>query len=391
MSIGRPKRLSSFMAVIAAMVIWWSPAVAEPPQFTWSGVERIVAVGDVHGDYGQFVSVLKTAGLIGRRDKWTGGRTHLVQLGDVPDRGPDSRKVLDLLMKLEKQAARAGGHVHALIGNHEAMNMYGDLSYVHPGEFAAFKSRQSRQRRDNYYDYFVRTLTAKLPQEELPEFDKAYREKWNQDYPLGYVEHRLAWNSEGKYGAWVLGHNAVIRINDILFLHGGIGPDYVQFDLAAINDRVRARLTDLNNLWESILTDEAGPLWYRGLARNDAATEGDHVKAVLERYGVNRIVIGHTPLTGAVYPRFGGAVILADVGLSRRYGARDAFLVIENGALFAVHRGTKLPLPTGSGEDVLAYLKQAAALDPEPSPILPRIRALEALEAPEAPEPPEIP
>lgn len=390
MSIGRLKRPPLFMAVIAVVIaiVWSSPAAAQSPEFSWSEVERIVAVGDLHGDYAKFVDVLKTAGLVGRRNKWTGGRAHLVQLGDVPDRGPDSRKILDLLMKLEKQAAKAGGHVHALIGNHEAMNMYNDLYYVHAGEFAAFKGRNSRKLRDNYYDAVVRTITANPPEEGLPEFDEAYREKWNQKFPLGYVEHRQAWLPSGKYGKWVLGHNAVIRINDTLFLHGGIGPDYVQFDLAEINDRVRARLVDSKNLWESILTDEAGPLWYRGLARNDAATEAEHVQAVLERYGVNRIVIGHTPLVGAIYPRFGGAVILADVGLAAPYGGRHAFLVIENGALFAVHRGTKLPLPTASREDVLVYLKQAAALDPEPSPILKRIMALEA---PEAPKPPDAP
>lgn len=379
-----------FMTAIAATVIWSSPAPAQSPQFSWSGVERIVAVGDLHGDFDKFVGVLKTAGLVGRRNKWTGGRAHLVQLGDVPDRGPDSRKILDLLMKLEKQAARAGGHVHALIGNHEAMNMYNDVTYVHAGEFAAFRSPKSRKSRDKFYDYVVRILTADPPEEGLPEFDKAYRKKWNQDHPLGFVEHRLAWKSYGKYGKWVMGHNAVIRINDILFLHGGISPEYVQFPLPEINDRVRARLGDLSNLWESILTDEAGPLWYRGLALNDAATEGEHVKAVLERYGVKRIVIGHTPLTGAVYPRFGGAVILADVGLASFYGSRDAFLVIEDGTPFAVHRGTKLPLPA-SREDVLAYLKQAAALDPEPSPVLTRIKVLEASKPPEPPEPPGIP
>ena len=68
---------------------------------------------------------------------WSGGATHLVQLGDVPDRAPDTRKILDLLMRLEPQARRAGGYVHALIGNHEAMNVYGDLRYVSEGEIAA--------------------------------------------------------------------------------------------------------------------------------------------------------------------------------------------------------------------------------------------------------------
>src|SRR5262245_33598569 len=103
----------------------------------FTGVERVVAVGDVHGDFGAFVGVLRAAGVIDQKNKWTGGKTHLVQTGDVPDRGADSRKVMDLLMDLEKQAPKAGGRVHALIGNHEAMNLYGDLRYVVPGEFAA--------------------------------------------------------------------------------------------------------------------------------------------------------------------------------------------------------------------------------------------------------------
>src|SRR5207248_1697127 len=110
----------------------------ETEQDVWTGVERIVAVGDVHGDYEQFTGVLASAGLIDGHGDWTGGKTHLVQNGDIVDRGPDSRAVMDLLMKLEKQAAAAGGAVHALIGNHEAMNVYGDLRYVSPGEFASY-------------------------------------------------------------------------------------------------------------------------------------------------------------------------------------------------------------------------------------------------------------
>src|SRR5262245_51188475 len=91
------------------------------------GVERIVAVGDVHGAYDRFVEILQTTGLIDNRQRWSGGRAHLVQLGDVVDRGPDSRKVLDLLQRLEGEAASAGGAVHSLLGNHEIARMLGDL------------------------------------------------------------------------------------------------------------------------------------------------------------------------------------------------------------------------------------------------------------------------
>ena len=65
-----------------------------------------------------------------------GARTVLVQIGDVADRGPDSLKIIRQLMKLQREAAGRGGQVIALVGNHEAMNMTGDLRYVHPGEYA---------------------------------------------------------------------------------------------------------------------------------------------------------------------------------------------------------------------------------------------------------------
>src|SRR6476661_7677855 len=88
---------------------------------TWKGVDRIVAVGDVHGDLAQFVAVLRTANIIDRDNNWTGGKAHLVQDGDLFDRGPESKKLVEFLTKLEKQAKAAGGEVHCLIGNHETM------------------------------------------------------------------------------------------------------------------------------------------------------------------------------------------------------------------------------------------------------------------------------
>jgi hypothetical protein len=77
---------------------------------------------------------------------------------------------------------------------------------------------------------------------------------------------------------------------------------------------------------------------------------------------VSHIVLGHTPTAGAVTPRFGGKVILIDVGLSKGYNDSPACLLVEGGKPFAVHRGKKLELPMG--KDASAYLKQAAEIDP---------------------------
>jgi hypothetical protein len=156
----------------------------------WQDVERIVAIGDIHGDYDNFLEVLKEAKVVNRRGNWIAGETHLVQLGDVPDRGPDTDKAIALLQKLERQAERDGGKVHVLIGNHEAMNIYGDLRYVDPGEYAAFRTRSSRRMRDNFYDRDIEK--RKLAD---PEFsaNTEFRQQWEESIPLGMLEHRVEW------------------------------------------------------------------------------------------------------------------------------------------------------------------------------------------------------
>jgi hypothetical protein len=329
----------------------------------WSGVERIVAVGDVHGDYDQLAAVLKSAGLIDEQGNWTGGKTHLVQNGDVLDRGPDSRKAMDLLMKLEKQAAEAGGYVHALIGNHEAMNIYGDLRYASAGEFAAFRDENSEKSREAAF--------AK----EHP----ADRAQWEAQHPLGYFEHRQQFSPTGYYGKWIASHDAVIKINDSLFLHAGISAKYASMKIRDINQRVRDELKDPARLTGGIVKDPEGPLWYRGLAQEDPALD-PLVEKIQKNFGVERVVIGHTYAEAAITPRFGGRVIMIDIGLSRVYDGigKMGCLVIEKGQAFVLHRGKRLELPADASKDLLRYLKAAAALDPPPSPLLKRIGELEA-------------
>jgi hypothetical protein len=344
----------------------------------WTGVDRIVAIGDVHGDFEQFVTILRQAGLIDEQQNWSGGASHLVQTGDVPDRGPDTRKVFDLLMKIEKQAGKAKGYVHPLIGNHDAMNVYGDLRYVHPGEYEAFRDGRSAEVRDEFYKQHVADLKQDPPREGLPAFGPAYRAKWDQEHPLGYFEHRLAFGPRGKYGRWIMNNNVIIKINDIVFLHGGIGPKYAALSVSEINRRARAELQDFAKLKDGVLVDPEGPVWYRGLAQNPEEAEEPNLEGVLRQYGARRIVIGHTVTDGTVMPRFGGRVIMIDVGMSAAYGARQACLIVEREEFFALHRGKKLPLPDDPGKGLLEYLQQAAALDPQPSPLVNRIARLEA-------------
>ena len=341
-------------------------------------MERIVAVGDVHGDYEQFVKLLRGAGLLDEKDNWAGGKAHLVQTGDVPDRGARSRDVMDLLMKLEKQAKKAGGYVHALIGNHEAMNMYGDLRYVHVGEFAAFKTKGSKALRDNYYRQYVKELRQNQPPGQSPEFGPDHKRRWEENSPLGWYEHRLGFGPRGKYGRWIIRHNAVVKINATLFLHGGIGPNFASMSLRELNDTIRNELKGLSDVQDAMAVDSEGPLWYRGFALHDAGPESVHLENVLATHGAERIVMGHTVTDGAVMTRFDGRAVFIDVGLGSYYGRRMACFVIENGHAFALHRNRKIPLPeSDDATRLLQYLKQAAEFDPSPSPLERRIAAIE--------------
>jgi hypothetical protein len=309
------------------------------------------------------ISVLEMSGIIDAKGRWKGGRTHLVQTGDIPDRGPETARIIRFLKKPEKQAKKKHGYVHLLIGNHEAMNMYGDLRYVHPGEYAALTNSRSARLRDAYYKSTIQYIRETVPPEELPSFDDAYREKWNARFPLGYVEHRRIWDKGGEFGKWVRRHNSVVKINDILFVHGGIGPAYVDYSMNQLNEEVVDTLSGPATPG-SIVENQEGPLWYRGLANNDEVTEQVHLEKLLKHFEVNRIAIAHTVTEGAIKPRFDGRVIMIDTGMAAHYGSHKASLAIEDGVYSVVHRGTKFELPFG-GDELIAYLEQVMALEPD--------------------------
>ena len=129
-----------------------------------------------------------------------------MQTGDVPDRGPSTRKIIDHLAGLKKQAEKKGGMIHTLIGNHEAMNSYGDLRYTIEGEFQEFQGRNSKLLREKQWEHQLDQIRKVKPEEFLVMNLAEYRLKWEQQIPLGWVEHRLAWRPVGEYGQWVLGN-----------------------------------------------------------------------------------------------------------------------------------------------------------------------------------------
>ncbi len=382
------KPLKYLQVVVLACLLFANLAMAGARQideYQWEGVERIIAIGDLHGDYENYLSALRAAGLIDKKNKWSGGETHLVQTGDIPDRGPDTRKIIEHIIKLGKQAKKKGGRVHNLIGNHEAMNVYGDLRYVTDGEFEAFATRKSATLRDRVYEVTMQNLAASNP-DALANLPENYREEWNTQHPLGWVEHRQAWdpawNPDGEYANWVMNQKVAVRINGSLFLHGGISGFYCQNSLDSMTEQVVSRLRNFDPRNVGVLEDPFGPLWYRGLSGVEPDASEETVDAILARHGASHIVVGHTPTSGVIWPRFDGRVVIIDTGIARAYGGYVAYLEITQEGLFGGYPNGKLPLPMDQ-EGLIPYLEQVIAMDPNNSYLQQRLQQLQNPAVPE--------
>jgi hypothetical protein len=367
--------------IVLLLMVFSQLALADARQideYRWVDVERVVAIGDIHGDYDNYMAVLKAAGLVDKKGKWAGGKTHLVQTGDIPDRGPDTQKIIEHITKLAKQAKRKGGRVHSLIGNHEAMNMYGDLRYVHPGEYAAFVTRNSESLRDRYYAAYLSSLEGQDP-EGFAALPENHREEWNTQFPLGWVEHRMAWdpawNQDGDLANWVLDKKIAIQVNDSIFLHGGISGFYCQNSLQSITEMAHQNLSHFDPAQPGIIEDEFGPLWYRGLSDVEPHALQDTVDAILAYHDAGRIVVGHTPTQGVIWPRYDAKVIMIDTGISDAYGGHKGYLEITAEGLFAGYPGHKLPVPE-SDEGRVAYLENVIEQDSENRYLQKRLQGL---------------
>jgi hypothetical protein len=330
----------ALMALAALFTTLPMSAPAAPPK-------RIVAVGDLHGDYQAWLDIARGAGLIDAAGHWAGGKTTLVQLGDILDRQPDSLKIVRSLQQLQQEAPRSGGKVIVVLGNHEAMNLLGDFRYTTPGEFAAFATPQSTAVRDRVYEK-NRASIEKAAQATNPGLTpQQIRDAWMAAHPLGWLEHALAWSPSGELGKWATKNPAVVKIDRTLFVHGGLSSEYTRLSLVDINRLVAKAMATGDDSPKSLLNDPLGPLWYRGLVIRDAdaeaarATEAAPPKLtpdteldeVLAAYSADRLVIGHTPDPRGIEFLSRGRLARIDTGNSRAYGGPLTWLEILGGKM----------------------------------------------------------
>lgn len=384
---GRALAGSVLLLLLLAVALLHSNAAASSDK----APERLVAVGDVHGDFDEFCLILKRAGLVDGQNHWIGGNTTLVQTGDLVDRGPKGREAMDLVMGLEKEAATAGGQVIPLLGNHEVMNILGDLRYVPPQSYASFADNDSEQRRkaayQEYAAWYARhaKLLAGIKQPVLPTTE----EEWMAKHPAGFLEYREALSAIGSYGKWLRRHATVVKIGGVLFVHGGINPNLVSMSLEQINSQVKEEIKAFDKAKQELVSRKVilpfftiqeiavavqgellaeraagtppdaeyhsllvrllgfndwlcmrddGPLWFRGYDQWSEQEGTPKVEKVLTAYDIAHIVVGHTvQKTNHIRSRFGGRVFLIDTGMLSSYwpGGRASALEIRAGKFTA--------------------------------------------------------
>jgi len=374
--IGRVGVLPSLLAAALCVLPGTLPAMGE--EWRADGVERVIAISDVHGDYNAMVATLARAGVIDEANNWSAADSHLVITGDLLDRGPDSRKVMDLVMQLEPLAAAAGGQVHLLLGNHEVMNLVGDLRYVAIEEYAAFAADEDPAERERWFRHHLAQQTVSD--------EAAERSTWNDQRPPGFFAHRRAFRSDGTYGRWLLEKPLIVVINGTAFVHGGLSPKVAELGLEGVNGRLKAELVEY--VEQLAVLNDAGvlapgdsffnqddrlealpadpnrpanviaaidtvkrlngadihtpdsPLWYRGNVGCGALIELDRLIPALDAIGASRVVIGHTPtLTRQVLSRLDGRVVEIDTGmLNAYYSGTGNALVIEGDRLTVVNQ-----------------------------------------------------
>jgi hypothetical protein len=255
-----------------------NPGMSEAP-------DKIFVLSDIEGNFNALYSLLVAHHIMDKNFNWIFGKNALVVLGDVMDRGENVTQCLWLIYRLEELAAKQGGSVHFILGNHELMNQESDLRFRHK-KYAALEQ-----------------LVTEI-EDEVEAHNEFYA---HNNFLLG----------------WILNKNTMERIGNTLFVHGGVSPELLEgrISIPRINSHVRHHLKgqrvepELMNL----LIGSYGPLWYRGMAADHGTyskVSESVVDQVLDFYSSDRLVIGHS-VTVQVKEDYHGKVIRTDVLHSR--------------------------------------------------------------------------
>jgi len=256
-----------------------------------NNIDRIVAVGDIHGDYEHLISILEHAKLIDEEKNWIGKNSILVQMGDLMNRGNDTMKVYDTMLNLREQAQQKGGIVHLLMGNHDILELQGNHYFTADKDYEAFGGLAGREE---------------------------------------------AFGPTGKYGQFIRQEmNMTLVVGDTIYAHAGVAPEHVTEGVDKLNEHAREVLLDtpsVEDLYQLFLKNAShpihndpvfdkagtGPTWMRDFANNPESQMCSQLEKTLELTNTKRMIVGHTVQSfGKIRTKCHNKLILIDIGISR--------------------------------------------------------------------------
>jgi Calcineurin-like phosphoesterase len=308
-----------------------SPAAApRPSAFKLPATERVVAIGDVHGDLRALRGALRLAGAIDSDDEWIGKGLTVVQTGDQLDRGDQDREVLDVLEKLETAAKAKGGALVVLNGNHELMNASFDFRYVTRRSFESFREFSSR---------------ARGAAERVPEDERG---------------RAAAFAPGAPYALKLARHLTVALVGDTLFAHGGVLPAHLDYGLARLNADAQSFLAGERPSPPPALAAEDSPVWTRFYGGAMDAAGCEVLGRVLKETGAKRLVVGHTVQKDGINGACQDRLFRIDVGLSAYYGDHPAQVLELTAAGARVLTAGAAPPPSSTGAGKKSQPKDSA-------------------------------
>jgi hypothetical protein len=271
-------------------------------------VRRIIAIGDLHGDFRALLTCLRMSNVLDKKREWIGGNTVVIQLGDQidskcrsgkceKDEIGDELKIIKFLDKIHVKASLHGGAVYSLLGNHELMNVMGNLNYTSAENLVSFGGAENRL---------------------------------NKFAPSGEIAIYLACN-----------RNSIMKIGDFIFVHGGLLPKKAkQYSLESINMIIREYL--LGNKYEDdrqvkdLLQGKESPFWSRMFSNvfsGNSETSCSRLNETIEYLKLKGMVVGHTVQKNGINGGCDGKIWRTDTGMSRSFGKNkiQVLEILENG------------------------------------------------------------
>ena len=260
--------------------------------------DRIVVIGDLHGDWNVTKEIFLKAKLIDVNFRWIAypQNTVVVQVGDIVDRGgrPDSigdecseLKIMDFLDECHSKAKLYGGGVYCILGNHELMNVVGNFTYSTPMSIKCFGGVEKRR--------------------------EAFK-------PTGILARRFACT-----------RNVVLKVGSFLFVHAGIAPKHLTKNIKEINQDMRDYLTSPGSQFtpefQEYYMAYEGILWNREFSLGEPDCK--KIQKVLNHFKVGSMIVGHTVQEQGINSKCDKKIWKVDTGMSDAFGENGKIQILE--------------------------------------------------------------